>query len=43
MNNILSGVLNIGNAYESRVPKEYAEGKSLSINDVLTFCCGKTA
>ncbi len=38
---ILSGVLNNGNAYESRVLKEYMEGKSLSINDVLTSCCRK--
>ncbi len=38
---ILNGVLNNGNVYESRVFKEYIEGKSLSIKDVLTSCCAK--
>ncbi len=41
LDRILEGVLNNGNAYESKVLKEYMEGKSLSIKDVLTSCCAK--
>ena len=37
----LHGVLNNGNAYESRVLKNYLDSKGLTIKDLLEACCQK--